>query len=654
MVLIIAVAIVAVLSYAATSLRTVTQIRNQRLTTYVAEGGVQTAIQAVRSDVSEGANGNPGDPCLSSGLTYSALGKSASVTCTVEQARGPATPQQNAPAYAIQAVGSSGSETGILEQSGGSQNKKIIVGGAVASNSPAVPSVNSIDVINLIANGYVVLAKGSCAGTIQVSDPTTDLKCNTGQDYPDPNYPEQPLPDANVAANFNPPPVCKTNNGKGSFEFQPGYYTDVDFLENPQSHVASGSCANAEWFAPGVYFFDFDFDPTKNDAVWNMAGTIVGGEPKNWNPDSGTPNINTANNGVSRWCKTEKDNAGSGVQFVLGGNSQISNGGAVVELCADPTPTGTNQQIAIYGQKSGSSSSPVTITRSPSGTPTQPPAPAPQFANPNDALVIEQGVTTPVLSAKTPDFTGTNSPPKTAALTLGGFAGVVVPPGAVAVSYDLQVSHEEGSTKKNDFANGQGPTIQIGSCNVQLTPQNTMSVEHPALPACFAAAVAGAGNFSATYSVTPSNNNTVHGDLDGIKLNVTYTPFVVRAQQGAVTQLNGVAALTVSGNNTTFVVWGTVYMPLTKIVADFKNNSVFEFRRGVIARAMQNLSVPPADTSSAFCIGYGINCSGPSRVFRFTATVDGSVRLVAMVQFIDSPSIGYSTSVLSWNQKRST
>jgi hypothetical protein len=231
---------------------------------------------------------------------------------------------------------------------------------------------------------------------------------------------------------------------------------------------------------------------------------------------------------------------------------------------------------------------------------------------------------------------------------LPNFTGVPVPPGAVQVSYDLQVSHEEGSTKSGDFSD---LSVQIGTCKVPLTARNAMTVDHPTLPACFAAAVA--SNFSATYSVTPSNNNTVHGNLDGIKLVVKYTPFVVRAQQGTVTQLNDDAALTVSGNNTTFVVWGTVYLPLSKVVADFKNNSVFEFRRGIIARAMQNVSVPPADTSSSFCIGYGINCNGPSRVMRFTAIVDGKTRLVALVQFIDSPSLGYSTSVWSWNQRRS-
>jgi hypothetical protein len=253
-----------------------------------------------------------------------------------------------------------------------------------------------------------------------------------------------------------------------------------------------------------------------------------------------------------------------------------------------------------------------------------------------------------VLGAKTPDFKGTNTP-TTASLTLPGFAGAPVPPGALQVSYDLQVSHEEGSKKPNDFSD---LSVNFGSCKVPLIPRDTVTVDHPALPACFAAAVA--SNFSATYSVTPTNNNPVHGNLDGIKLVVNYTPFVVRAQQGPVTQPNSTVALSMTGNNTTFVAWGTVYLPLAKVVADFKNNGVFEFRRGIIARAMQNVTVPPADTSTSFCIGYGINCAGPSRVLRFTATVNGSIQLVALVQFVDSPSLGYSTSVWSWNQKRSS
>ena len=299
MILIIAVALVAVLAYASTSLHTISVIKEQRNVTYAAEGGVNTAIQAVRSSATEGGDVSDGSACLSGGLSYTANGKTATVSCTVVQACGPGLPGVNAPQYAMHAVGSDGSETGIVENQGGSQNKKIIVGGSIASNSPAVSPTYSIDVINLLANGYSVNAKGSCTGTIQVTEPSTDLKCDTGLSYPDPNYPGQPLPSTSTAANFDPQPDCKAKNA--TYEFSPGYYTNVDFLENPKDHSKGRTdCANAEWFAPGVYFFDFDIDPALSDAVWDMSGTVVGGEAKGWNPDSGVPNTSLADTGVSR------------------------------------------------------------------------------------------------------------------------------------------------------------------------------------------------------------------------------------------------------------------------------------------------------------------------------------------------------------------
>ncbi|MFN8028523.1 MAG: hypothetical protein U0W40_19830 [Acidimicrobiia bacterium] len=656
MIMIISVAIVATLAYAVTSLHTISVVKEQRNISYAADGAVNTAIQKLRNSSTEGANVAAGSACLAGGFSYTANNKTATVTCSVVSSRGPGQPGVNAPLYALQSVGTDASEVGILETTGGSQNKKIIVGGSIASSSPAVASTYSINVINLQAPGYSVFANGACNGTIVVTDPATDRKCNSGQTYADPGYPAQPLPSTSSAANFNPQPDCKAKNA--AYEFSPGYYTDVDFLENPQNHSKGRTdCAAVEWFAPGVYFLDLDIDPTRSDAVWNMGGTIVGGEAKGWNPDSGTPNTGAALTGFSRWCKTEKDSATSGVQFVLGGNSQIANGSAIVELCASPSPTGTQQQIVIYGQKTGGTTSTATLTSTPSGTPTQQnsgsPAPTWTITNPTDPEAIERGVTpaVPILSGDTSSITGKNGANNPLAqLTLPGFTGVAVPAGGLSPTYDLQVSHQETFSNANDFSD---LSVTIGTCKVTLTPSSTGTVEHPTLPACFAAAVA--SNFSAVYKVQASNNKTVSSKLDGIKVTLTYTPFVVRAQQGAVTTVNDpAAALSMTGNNTTFVMWGTVYLPLSKVVVDFKNDSVFEFRRGVIARTMQNVAVPPADTASSFCLGYGINCeNGPARVFRLTATVDGSTKLVALVQVVDSPQLGASTKVWAWNVRKS-
>jgi hypothetical protein len=655
MIMIISVAIVATLAYAVTSLHTVTVIKEQRDITYAADGAVNTAIQMLRNSSTEGANVAANSACLTSGYSYTANGKTATVSCTVVNSRGPGQPGVNAPLYALQAVGTSAAETGILETTGNSQTKKIIVGGSIASNSPAVASTYSINVINLQAPGYSVYANGACNGTITVSDPSTDLNCNTGQTYPDPNYPSQLSSLGAVSTtNFNPQPDCKAKNA--TYEFSPGYYTDVDFLQNPGAHSKGRTdCAASEWFAPGVYFFDFDIDPTKSDAVWDMTGTIVGGEPKGWSPDNGVPNTGAALTGFSRWCKTEKDGATSGVQFVLGGNSQISNGSATTELCASPSPSGTSQQIVIYGQKSGGSTSEQEVAKQ--ATATDPPTPTPVGLwtgltptnnllpiAPSTSAIDGQRATYPLPSDKNGSST---------AVTLKSYGAIAVPAGAMNVSYGVRVAHRETSSDASPVDSLQ---VQVGtkSCTLKV-PVNlnaalkTDTVTDPCLKSAFA------NPQDVVFTATANKNKAFTAQLDGIELFAKYTPFVVRAQQGAVTTVNGpAAALSMTGNNSTFAMWGTVYLPLSKVVVDFKNNSVFEFRRGVIARSMQNVAVPPADTASSFCLGYGINCeNGPSRVFRITASVDGNTRLVALVQVVDSPQLGASTKVWAWNVRKS-
>jgi hypothetical protein len=100
------------------------------------------------------------------------------------------------------------------------------------------------------------------------------------------------------------------------------------------------------------------------------------------------------------------------------------------------------------------------------------------------------------------------------------------------------------------------------------------------------------------------------------------------------------------------VFWGTVYAPLGSVYADFKNLSVFQFRRGVIARAISISNVPPSDTSSSFCLGYGATCSAPARTMRFIASVGGHQRVVALVGFTDAPALGTTTNVIAWNVVR--
>ena len=643
MILIISVAIVAVLAYAATSLHTISVIKEQRQILYAADGAVQTAIQSVRGDATVGTGGS----CPS--LNYSAMGKSGTVACTVVQARGPGTPSVDFPPYALWSVGPSNAETGINV----TKNGTLFVGGPIASNEGA-GGVDGVSASNLDITGYTVEARGNCSGTITVADPA-DLKCNTGLTYPDPNYPSQTLP---ALSSPNPAPTCTVNNGV--LQFSPGYYTNVGMFNSPTYTQGGKNCKSGYlYFQPGVYYFDFGFDPAFPQTTWNMDITIVGGEYKGWNPNTANSAPPLPGGGTSKGCKTELDAATSGVQFIFGGVSQVdaSSNSSQVELCASPTPSGTKQQIAIYGQKTGAA--PTAQTAKSIATSTVPPTPSPvglwTGLTPVNNLLPISPATSPIDGQVAAYPLPSANPGSSVAMQLKGFPGVTVPGGSINVSYTLNIAHREIGSSAGNISSLQ---LKIGSCTMNV-PVHQSAVPAPPIvdpftavtTPCLPAAVA--SGFNATFTATAANNKAFTENLDGVELIVNWTPPAVRAEIGCVAAIAGCDLFHVGKNKAAVFVWGTVYAPLASVSADFKNMSIFEFRRGIVARTIQNVDVPPSDSSGSFCLGYGTPCAGPSRVLRFTATVAGSTRLVALVQYFDAPTIGRSVSVLSWNEVRS-
>ena len=302
MITIISVAIVAVLGYAATSLRTVTTIREQRDRAYAADGAVETAISSLRKLADQGADKE--QPC--STVDYTAVGQAPAVTvsCEVVGAGGPGIPGDTMPPYALWSVAGNIAAGGTT----------LYVGGPVSASG-------SINVGTLDASGYIVQSGGGCSGTIVVLDPDDD-KCGE-QSAPDPAYPSRPPPDTSDLDNFNPPGICE---GGGTLQFRPGLYTEASMFEDPDY----GGCANGVlYFRPGVYYFDFGF--ADNDHVWDMGDTtIVGGEPKGWNPNGGTPGgaLGALGDEEGAACQTEKDSpSAEGIQWILGGDTQIDASG---------------------------------------------------------------------------------------------------------------------------------------------------------------------------------------------------------------------------------------------------------------------------------------------------------------------------------------
>ena len=200
-----------------------------------------------------------------------------------------------------------------------------------------------------------------------------DKQCSTGATIADPNYPSQlsvAPPNLNAP---NPTPICAATNAV--LQFVPGYYTNDTMFQTPAYTQGANVCkTNYLYFRPGVYYFDFGFDPAFTDLIWNVAASqfVVGGEPKGWDPNTANSLPATPTGGNSVACKTAADGATSGVQFVFGGASQmvVTTSAAKVELCADPTPVGTNQQIAVYGQTSGTTALATTTDEPVTSAPT--------------------------------------------------------------------------------------------------------------------------------------------------------------------------------------------------------------------------------------------------------------------------------------------
>ncbi len=656
MVTVLSVALVGALGFATASLRTVSVVSQQRATGYAADGAVQTAIQALRYNATAGSTA-VGTACPSTNASAVGAQPAVAVTCQVVQTYTPG--GASLPTYALWAVGSSASEIGININA--ATFGPLSLNGPVASNSPAVGAggINSVAVAGgtLDLSGETLNATGTCSGTITVTVPA-DKKCSTGTNYPDPGYPSQALP---ALTSPNPSPKCTVSDGV--LQFVPGYYTNAQALQAPDYSPGTDPLCKAGYlfFQPGVYYFDFGVDPGFPDTVWNVTQRVTGGQAKGWDPNTKTlPNQPNPGDSAAISCKTESDGATDGVQFVFGGASQmdVTASGATMELCPDPNPVGTNQQIAIYGQSISADPTPQTSIQVPTGAV---PTPSTGWSNlPANLLAISPNTST--IDANTATYSMPSGATDT--VTMSGYHGAssVVPAGATNVSYALKVAHSE--TSASAATNVSSLTATIGACAVSATRHTTtgttVTLVTDTIPLTTATCIAAVqNNFSVSYKAIARSAKTFKENLDGIDLVVTYTAPAVRAQSGCTIVVNSCSVLVVGGaaGQAKFVSWGTVYTPLSSVNADVNGASVVVFRRGLVARAVTIAHIPSGRTLDA-CLAAGSPCSSPpaatdqTRVLLLTATVSGSVKLRALVSYSDLPALGAAALVLSWNVLR--
>ena len=238
----------------------------------------------------------------------------------------------------------------------------------------------------------------------------------------------------------------------------------------------------------------------------------------------------------------------TGVQFIFGGASQMvaNTNGATVELCPDPTPANSPQQMTIFGQKTGS---PPPTNDGARDADRRHPIRARGRDLPTNVLPFSIGASTIDSTRYASRALRSN---KSTSLVLSGYTGAAgtVPGGSINVSYTLKVAHQETNT--SDPTTSAALAASITGCTrarVDQAHDHELDGGRPSDRHGCADRRHVHRGVAERRSVSRSR---VHGpvketfteNLDGIDLVVTYTPPAVRAENGCTIVLNSCSVLT--------------------------------------------------------------------------------------------------------------
>ena len=627
--------IAVLLGFTDTSIRSTLAVRSQGATAYAADGAVDAAINTVRGNLEAGRAPGLGVACDQ--VVPDLNGVAVTVTCQGQTGSGNVTigaaNPNNHPARAILTVSSS--EGGIDQGS----NSDLKIHGSVFSNSTIT---NTGANASLTSDGDVA-AVGNCSGTINTPFPLKCANQPAGAANPangtDPNY---------AAAITTIPSLVTAPSCPGSgwlVDLQPGYYNDATAL----SALADSGCpGKVLWFHPGVYYFDFQNPSGGHEWTVDNAGTnIVGGTPKGWSTGAATRPLVPIPGG----CKTDQDAApNDGVQFIFGGDSRINVPNGKVELCAQPSTS--QQQIAIYGLKTGTAASVGPNSLRPTGSTN---VAGTSFANAPGAFTPNDGQLATVAAI----------PKKqTAAIMLTGFDQTSIPTGATINSAVLHVRHsEDAASLRVTVTPATGSAITVsdsGSCAAgNLCIQSTLAENTINLPGLTASS-----QFpiqSVKYEVNAKSGSSGSASLDAVWIDVTYTPAGLRAQSGCITVTpypgpSACALVKTSGAQSTFILQGTIYAPKSAVDVQVTNVSTQVFGRGIVARTLE-ASITPSAAYTGPTIAVPDDSPANSRTDRvvtLTAYVNGGARLRAVVTFKDNNGAnpGQFVDVNSWSVLR--
>lgn len=669
---VVAISIGALLTYSDTNIRTTVNLRSQAAMAYEADGAMQAAINNIRNSTANGSAANYGGNCFSNSTNtmtvsgFSGSGDTATVNCSVDPAavliQCVSLSQCNRPGDAILTTGNNiPGEDGINVQATG--QSALNVHGTVFSNSNINVQKGSL------STDTPVYARGACSGTItSVPSPAS---CNYGATANslgnDPGY----QPATTTVPVHQPLPACTTKNSVVTF--QPGYYDDAVGLSNMMS--GNSACKGSTWwFKPGVYYFDFhnggtDVNPLLSSAgdVWTMNdknGSIVAGTPTN---SAGkivaTPSVPASIPGA---CDNPiNDSNAVGVQFIFGGDSQLSIKFGQAEICG--TYSATKPPVAVYGLTSGTAT-----TTSLTGVNTLKTTSVVSATTFTNATVANLANVDGQFATMVNNGNGNQS----GSVTVAGYAPPsAIPAGSILKSAQLRVVHGNTAGSTNDSLSAQltpsGGTainVTVPSYGDNVIHTDTIDVSgggtNSLAQAIYNGTFTGA---QLTYSASVKHKGTE--ELDAMQLDLTYEAPAFRAENGCITQTpypsTGCALiLSQNGSGNEFYVQGTTYAPNAPVDITLNNAAEEVFRFGVVARTLR-----VTETGSFAYIGPVIEVPDDTPGFVFSVFLNVTVcpsggcasgtkpMINARVAFVDgdptTPVPGSrQVSILSWSGPR--
>jgi hypothetical protein len=611
--------VAALLSYGSANIRASAAMRERMQTDYTVDGALQTAVNTIRTN---GYDNAPGEQCFTGSGTFAYTGDTT-VVCTPQPGSGAAGGQtrvdeRNRPSHALLALGrfdwfqanDNGGESGI----GQLGTNTLRVRGDVHTNA-GIAQLISCAVFPLFPCARLqqddpeatVSARRECRLTAITSPGGKDCDADLVEDpgkagepradsYAQPEIPT----DATVFTKDNTP---SCNSAPGStVSLRPGVYTDSKPLND-----LTNCTQKVIHFAPGVYFLDFRNGERGQSAaggtdskvfkVNNPNATIVGGTPQGWSPGAATkPAITVPGSCVSPLTSTR---AGTGVQFVLGGDSRIEVRAGTVELCgqwrSDRPP------IVIYGARSDLGATSGTGTHAEASSTTTPAFTGLGRLRPDDG---DEFATAAFNNGFFPS----------AKLTTAGFRPASAPPvGSTLRSATLTVRERVRATRSGLLGwkftvslptGSQRKDVALSTSSGSSWRTSTTDLLTTDLADRLAAAVAD-GTFTGLNVVFEANAGlgvAANADVEAVGLELAWIP--PRGIRGEKTPIDAAdncvgtapylpvlnvkcALLKTSGSSVRLNVAGTVYAPLAAVNVGLSGSSRANFRWGVVVRSFR-------------------------------------------------------------------